>query len=428
MFAQVLKKKILDKTAKVAVIGLGYVGLPNAINKAESGYIVKGIDLNQEKVQKLNSGISYIIDISNERIENYLKTSEFTTNFDTLEECDVIFIAVPTPIDEFNIPDMSYLDNVSKIILSHARKGQLVILESTTYPTSTDEFFVKPLQQAGFTIGSDIFVVFSPERIDPGNKLYQLENTPKVVGGYTETCKDLGATMIGNRAHTVSSLETAEMTKLFENTFRFVNIALADELSKLCSELDISSYEVLDAAATKPFGFMKFTPSAKIGGHCIAVDPYYLQWYMKGRGMSTPLIDASGAIDQSMVSFLKDKIIELLTLYKIPIYDCKVAVIGVSYKENVPDTRMSCIPALYNELKKLSIDADIYDPYVDSLEIDDNTIPVLDIDYAKLKQADLTIIITAHDCIDYSKLANDGKIILDTKGVYKTEHKNIHVL
>ena len=428
MFAQVLKKKILDMTAKVAVIGLGYVGLPNAINKAESGFIVKGIDLNQEKVQKLNSGISYIIDISNERIENYLKTSEFTTNFDTLEECDVIFIAVPTPIDEFNIPDMSYLDNVSKIILSHARKGQLVILESTTYPTSTDEFFVKPLQQAGFTIGSDIFVVFSPERIDPGNKLYQLENTPKVVGGYTETCKDLGATMIGNRAHTVSSLETAEMTKLFENTFRFVNIALADELSKLCSELDISSYEVLDAAATKPFGFMKFTPSAKIGGHCIAVDPYYLQWYMKGRGMSTPLIDASGAIDQSMVSFLKDKIIELLTLYKIPIYDCKVAVIGVSYKENVPDTRMSCIPALYNELKKLSIDADIYDPYVDSLEIDDNTIPVLDIDYAKLKQADLTIIITAHDCIDYSKLANDGKIILDTKGVYKTEHKNIHVL
>lgn len=428
MFAQVLKKKILDMTAKVAVIGLGYVGLPNAINKAESGYIVKGIDLNQEKVQKLNSGISYIIDISNERIENYLKTSEFTTNFDTLEECDVIFIAVPTPIDEFNIPDMSYLDNVSKIILSHARKGQLVILESTTYPTSTDEFFVKPLQQAGFTIGSDIFVVFSPERIDPGNKLYQLENTPKVVGGYTETCKDLGATMIGNRAHTVSSLETAEMTKLFENTFRFVNIALADELSKLCSELDISSYEVLDAAATKPFGFMKFTPSAKIGGHCIAVDPYYLQWYMKGRGMSTPLIDASGAIDQSMVSFLKDKIIELLTLYKIPIYDCKVAVIGVSYKENVPDTRMSCIPALYNELKKLSIDADIYDPYVDSLEIDDNTIPVLDIDYEKLKQADLTIIITAHDCIDYSKLANDGKIILDTKGVYKTEHENIHVL
>ena len=428
MFAQVLKKKILDRTAKVAVIGLGYVGLPNAINKAESGYIVKGIDLNQEKIQKLNSGISYIIDISNERVENYLKTSEFTTNFDTIEECDVIFIAVPTPIDEFNIPDMSYLDNVSKIILSHARKGQLIILESTTYPTSTDEFFVKPLQQAGFTIGSDIFIVFSPERIDPGNKLYQLENTPKVVGGYTETCKDLGATMIGNRAHTVSSLETAEMAKLFENTFRFVNIALADELSKLCSELNISSYEVLDAAATKPFGFMKFTPSAKIGGHCIAVDPYYLQWYMKGRGMSTPLIDASGAIDQSMVSFLKDKIIELLTLYKIPIYDSKIAVIGVSYKENVPDTRMSCIPALYNELKKLSIDTDIYDPYVDSLNIDDITIPVLDIDYEKLKQADLTIIITAHDCIDYSKLANGGKIILDTKGVYKTEHDNIHVL
>ncbi|HIU74570.1 MAG TPA: nucleotide sugar dehydrogenase [Candidatus Pelethocola excrementipullorum] len=428
MFAQVLKKKILDRTAKVAVIGLGYVGLPNAINKAESGYIVKGIDLNQEKIQKLNSGISYIIDISNERVENYLKTSEFTTNFDTIEDCDVIFIAVPTPIDEFNIPDMSYLDNVSKIILSHARKGQLIILESTTYPTSTDEFFVKPLQQAGFTIGSDIFIVFSPERIDPGNKLYQLENTPKVVGGYTETCKDLGATMIGNRAHTVSSLETAEMAKLFENTFRFVNIALADELSKLCSELNISSYEVLDAAATKPFGFMKFTPSAKIGGHCIAVDPYYLQWYMKGRGMSTPLIDASGAIDQSMVSFLKDKIIELLTLYKIPIYDSKIAVIGVSYKENVPDTRMSCIPALYNELKKLSIDTDIYDPYVDSLNIDDITIPVLDIDYEKLKQADLTIIITAHDCIDYSKLANGGKIILDTKGVYKTEHDNIHVL
>lgn len=424
-----LESKIKDGSAKVAVIGLGYVGLPNAVHYSKQGYSVNGIDSNPEKINLLNAGESYIVDISEEEIKEYLSTSGFSNDFELLAESDVIFIDVPTPIDNFNNPDVTYLESASGSILKHARKGQLIILESTTYPTSTVEFLVKPLEKLGFKVGTDIFVAFSPERIDPGNTKYHVGNTPRVVGGYTEVCTKLAAAIIGERAYSVSSIEVAEMSKLFENTFRFVNIALSDELAKLCSNLNISAFEVLESASTKPFGFMKFTPSSKIGGHCIAVDPFYLQWYMKGQGMDTPLINASSTIDRSMTSFVTKKILKVLSGEEVPLYNCKVALIGVSYKKNVPDIRMSGVPVLYNELKKYSIHVGVFDPYVEVIDIDGREVQVSNINYDEIGTYDIVVLLTAHDCIDYVKLADFSKRILDTEGVYihATDH-NIYCL
>lgn len=276
-----LKNKIAEKTAKIGIFGLGYVGLPHAMHYGEQGFFVRGIDTATEKIRSLKKGVSYVDDISNEEVWKFMINNTVTDTYYDLDELDVLLVDVPTPLDEAGHPDMKCLELAATAILEQVRPGQLIILESTSYPTTTQEFFVEPLREKGFILGEDIFVAFSPERIDPGNQDYDIRNTPKLVGGVTQACTELAAELIGENAVAMTSPEAAEMAKLYENTFRFINIGLANELAQICDRIDVEVDEVLDAAATKPFGFMKFHPAIKVGGHCIGVDPYYLKWFME---------------------------------------------------------------------------------------------------------------------------------------------------
>ncbi|MBP1044639.1 nucleotide sugar dehydrogenase, partial [Vagococcus sp. BWB3-3] len=374
--ANLLREKIATKEAKIGVIGLGYVGLPHALHYGQKGFSVLGIDINQERIAQLLSGDSYIDDVADQDVATYLANNQVATTFELLPALDVIFIDVPTPIDAQQQPDLTALKSAASQVIAHVRQGQLIILESTSYPTTTLEHLVTPLLEKGLTPGKDIFIAFSPERVDPGNQQFNFDNTPKLVGGVTETCTSLAMAVIGDMAVAVSSPEVAEMAKLYENTFRFVNIALADELSKLCHQLNIAIDEVLTAAATKPFGFMRFDPAVKIGGHCIGVDPFYLQWYMAQQQLSTPLINTAAKIDASMLDFLMVKLLTALTEEGLSISGARIGVLGVTYKKNISDTRMSAAPELVNILLNHGSKVSLFDSHVSSLSVKGQQLPV----------------------------------------------------
>ncbi|MGG5371629.1 nucleotide sugar dehydrogenase [Enterococcus sp. AZ196] len=415
---QYLKEKIGNKSAKIAVIGLGYVGLPHAIHYSEEGYSVLGIDKQISKVESLRNGLSYVDDISDSSVSNFILSNEISSGYQGIENSDIIFIDVPTPIDNSNNPDLTALASSTKSIFEKLLPGKLIILESTSYPKTTYDYLIRPLIEKGFSIGEDVFVAFSPERIDPGNRSFSIKDTPKLVGGYTTKCTEIASKIIGKTAIPVSSPEVAELAKLYENTFRFINIGLADELSKICQTLKINTREVLDAAETKPFGFMRFNPAVKIGGHCIGVDPYYLQWYMKKNSMDSDLIDTVRKIDQSMLTSCTDRIMDILVKRRIPIFDSKIAFLGVTYKKNISDTRLSVVPELLHNLEKYHASIDLFDDHVSEIKIDDGYRKVASVNYKKLSNYDLVVVLVDHDYVEYEQVLSESKAVLDTKYIF----------
>jgi len=412
-----LQKQIQDKTAVYAVIGLGYVGLPNLVFYGEQGYRMLGFEMDPAKVASINRGVSYIQTISSERLSGLREVGRISATSDMvrLGEADVIFIDVPTPIDEFKAPDTAALKRACASVRAYVGKGSLIILESTTYPTTTEEFFVKAFEEKGWRVGRDIFIAYSPERIDPGNQNFTIENTPRIVGGYTQNCLELAKLVLGEAAYPMSSVRAAEMAKLYENTFRFVNIALANEMAQLCNKIGIDFWEVVTAADTKPFGFMAFYPTVGVGGHCIPVDPYYLTWYAKKHHFTAELIEAAGAINDRMNDYAIAKLSSILNDHQKTVLSSKIAVMGVTYKKDVPDVRESAIFRLYEALDQMGADITLYDPFVERIMIGGKKIPVYQPDYDALSSFDLVVILVDHSLFDYARIAEQATLIFDTK-------------
>ncbi|MGX7148488.1 nucleotide sugar dehydrogenase [Enterococcus ureasiticus] len=400
---------------EVVVIGLGYVGLPSVINHVKNAHKVIGFDIDKRKVDILNKGVSHLDTVSDETVQMLKeKGTLFTYDEQLIKEKDIYIIDVPTPIDKNKIPDLSYIKSAVDLIKNKVKRGSLIILESTTYPGTTEEYLVAEFSKLGYHIGIDLFIAYSPERIDPGNTQSQSVKIPRIVAGYTDKCLSQVKDFFGSHVSSVPNLKTAELAKIYENTFRLVNIALADELQKISDNLDIDVGEVLEAAATKPFGFMKFTPNLGIGGHCIPVDPYYLTWLMADRGVETPLIDIAGKINDSMLDYYLEKIKDLTTASKKDFTEMNIAVLGVTYKKNVADVRMSSVISLIKKLKEKNISIVAYDdvmhPYSTSIN---ETVINLDQDYQQLMQYDLVIYAVDHDVYEEKK-----KLIMDKSRLF----------
>ncbi|KAF1299213.1 hypothetical protein BAU15_00785 [Enterococcus sp. JM4C] len=416
-----LQEKIQQKSAKVGIVGLGYVGLPNAMYYAAEGYSVCGFEIDATRAQSLKQGISYIEDVSDEEVQQFIEKHQVAETFHYIAEQDVVIIDVPTPITEDKQPDLSYIQRAVSCILPYLHTGQLLILESTSYPGTTRDYLVTPLENEGFTIGEDLFVAFSPERVDPGNTVFEMKNTPKIVGGATEKCTELAQLVIGAQAIPVRSMEVAEMAKVYENTFRFININLANELYAVCAAMEIDPYEVLDASDTKPFGFMKFTPSVKIGGHCIGVDPYYLKWQANRNNVEVPLIDAASLVESQALDYLIKEALLFLSKRPVPLMDARVAILGTAYKKNVSDTRMSAAIDVVKKLEDYQLTIDLYDSHATKLVVDNEERPVISPFHQAIKDYDLVILLTDHDGVDYEKISRENHFFIDTKGVLTAE-------
>lgn len=433
-----LKEKIQQKTATLGVCGLGYVGLPLAVEKAKAGFKVVGFDVQKSKVDMVNAGKNYIGDVVNEDLSAIVATGNLraTTEFAAVASCDCVCIAVPTPLDRHQEPDISYVKSSAESIAPYLHKDMLIVLESTTYPGTTEEL-LKPIfeKTSGLRCGTDFYLAFSPERVDPGNLIYKTKNTPKVVGGCTPECTDIAATMyeaiLEAPVHRVSSPAIAEMEKILENTYRNINIGLVNEIARLCHEMGISVWEVIDAAKSKPYGFQAFYPGPGLGGHCIPLDPYYLTWKAREYGFHTTLIENSMIINDGQPMYCVDRAMHILNRNKKAINGAKILVLGVAYKNDIDDYRES--PAIRVIEKLLEVGADIvyYDPWVTSFkegELRMSSEPALTKEL--IESADLVIVTAAHSNVDYSFVQKHAKVIFDTKNVMKgmTDRNNIEVL
>jgi UDP-N-acetyl-D-glucosamine dehydrogenase len=421
--AQEAIEKIKNHTARVGVVGLGYVGLPLAVEFAKVGFTVVGIDLSQEKVTSLNAGVSYIQDVPTEEVAELVKLGRLkaTTDFAAIRDLDSVNICVPTPLRKTKDPDMSYIDAACREIAKNMHPGLLVILESTTYPGTTDELVLSLLERSELKVGEDFYLCFSPERVDPGNEKFQTKNIPKVVGGITPDCTEVARVFYSqalDHVVPVSSTRVAEMVKLLENTFRMINIGLVNEMALMCDRMNINIWEVIDAAATKPFGFMPFYPGPGLGGHCIPIDPFYLSWKTKQSGIEARFIELAGYINGQMPHFVVDKIQNALNDVKKPLNGSHVHVMGVSYKADIDDMRES--PALDIMLLLQSRGATVTysDPWVPTLRIDGNSWTSQDID-ATSAAADCTVVVTNHKSFDYVKLEKNAQLIVDTRNAMK---------
>ncbi len=421
--AQSLIRKIEDREAIVGIVGLGYVGLPLAVEFANAGLTVVGFEVAADKVEAISEGRSYIGDVSSQQLAAAVKSGRLTatTGYDRLSEADAICICVPTPLNKTGDPDVSYIMSAAEWLCRTIRAGQLVVLESTTYPGTTRELLLPTLTESGkLRIGEDLFLAFSPERVDPGNPVYQIRNTPKVVGGITPSCADVARSLystIIEQVVVVSSTEAAELTKLLENTFRSVNIALANEMAIVCDKLGVDVWEVIHAAATKPFGFMKFTPGPGLGGHCIPVDPHYLSWKMKTLDYKTRLIELASEINAEMPHYVADKAAGLLNDQGKPVRGSKVVVVGVAYKRDTADTRESPALDIIQLLVEKGAEVEYHDPIVTSLRHEDMQMESVSLDAARLENADVVVIVTDHNDIDYDLIRNSGRPVLDTRNV-----------
>lgn len=418
----ILKEKLINKEAKIAVIGLGYVGLPSAIELARVGFNVYGIDISTKKVESLKQGKSYISDIDDNYISALINKKLFVYNdFSILSEADAIIICVPTPLNDSKEPDVSYIVNAANEIEKHIKKDTLVVLESTTYPGTTEELIINVIEQKrNFKIGEDFFACYSPERIDPGNKKYNVKNTPRVIGGFTETCLELGTILYSTfleKVIPVSSLKTAETVKLFENTFRSVNIALVNELAQMLERMKLNVWEVLDASATKPFGFMPFYPGPGIGGHCIPLDPMYLSWEAKKSNFYNRFIETSKDINDNMPRYIISQINDILNNAKKPIKGSNIFIIGIAYKKDVNDLRESPALDVIRLLTEKGGNIMYYDPYIPSLRYADKVILSEKLNKENLRNSDLVVILTDHTNIDYQFIIDNSKIIYDTKNI-----------
>ena len=417
-----LHEKIAARSLRVGVIGLGYVGLPLVATFVEAGFHVTGIDTDQQKVDAANRGESYIPDISSNTLQTLLDTERmyFTTDFTALKNIDAISICVPTPLRKTRDPDISYIISATQQVRAHLHPGQLVVLESTTYPGTTDEVLLPELESTGLNVGVDFFLAFSPERVDPGNPDFDTRNTPKIVGGITPACTELAQAFYGaaiEQVVPVSSTRVAEMVKLLENTFRAVNVGLVNEIAVICEKLSIDVWEVIDAAATKPFGFMRFLPGPGLGGHCIPIDPHYLSWKLKTLDYTARFIELAAEVNSSMPHYVVNKIGEALNEQRRSFNGATVLVLGVAYKRNVGDVRES--PALDIIAKLIARKAQVLynDEYVPSLALSDRTLYSQPLSNDLLQAADCVVIVTDHSYYDASWIIREAGCIVDTRNM-----------
>ena len=418
-----LIKKLQDKTAEIAILGLGYVGLPLAVVFGEAGFKVTGVDPDARKIEALKKGVSYIPDVTTEAVAKLVKSGHLkaTTDFAVLKDMDAVSICVPTPLRKTGDPDMSFIQSATEQLAKYMRKGMVVVLESTTYPGTTREVLLPKLgTEHNLAVGEDWFLAFSPERVDPGRKDYTTINTPKVMGGITEACGEVAAAWYAGAiktVHMVSSAEAAEMAKLLENTFRMINIGMVNELAIMCERLGVDVWEVIDAAASKPFGFMKFTPGPGLGGHCIPIDPLYLSWKMKSFNYSARFIELASEINTNMPRYVVSRMLDAMNDRGILLKGSRVLVLGAAYKPDIDDVRESPAMDVIGLLRKKGALVEYHDPYIPHIhhEYDGWQMDSVKDVMKAVKAADAVMIVTNHKVYDYPAILKEAKFVFDTR-------------
>jgi len=427
---EMLLEKIQNKTAVIGVVGLGYVGLPLAVEKAKAGYKVIGFDIQQKRCDMVNEGHNYIGDVVDEELADLVKKGMIyaTTDYSRIAEVDCVAICVPTPLDKYKQPDITYVVNSTESIAKYLHKGMLVVLESTTYPGTTEEVVKPILEKTGLKCGEDFYLAFSPERVDPGNKFFKTKNTPKVVGGVTKDCTEIAATLYRNvlegEIFTVSSPAVAEMEKILENTFRNINVALVNEMAILCERMGIDVWEVIEAAKTKPYGFMAFYPGPGLGGHCIPIDPFYLTWKAREYDYHTRLIEISGEINDYMPEFVVEKASHILNDFKKPLNGSKVLLLGAAYKKDIDDLRESPTLKVIEHLEKRNAKVSYNDPYIPEFTHNGKHYVSVELTEETLKDTDIVIITTDHSKYDYEFIVKNAKVVFDTRNATKEVLEN----
>jgi UDP-N-acetyl-D-glucosamine dehydrogenase len=416
--------KAADRSAVFGVVGLGYVGLPLAVEIADAGYKVIGFDVKRGVADTVNAGRSHIQDVPSERLAPLVKAGRVSATTDpaALAKADVIAICVPTPLSKTRDPDVSYVLAAADAVGGIARAGHVVILESTTYPGTTRELLLPRLEKRGLTVGEDVFLAFSPERVDPGNPTWQTRNTPKVVGGVTPACNRVALALYGpvfERLVPVSSPEAAELVKLLENTFRSVNIGLVNEMAIVCDKLGVNVWEVIEAAATKPFGFMKFTPGPGLGGHCIPIDPHYLAWKMRSLNYKTRFIEVAGEVNSEMPLFWVRKVGERLNDHARAVRGSKILVVGVAYKKDIDDLRESPALDIIRLLHQQGAEVSYHDPYIPALDEDGEHLESVPLTKERVAGSDCVVIVTDHSKLDYDLIRANARAIVDTRNVLR---------
>jgi len=419
-----LKKKIASHRAHIAIVGLGYVGLPLAVEFAKAGFRVTGIDLDSRKIKAISAARSYILDVPTRELAPLVRSKRLraTSDYQVLRQADAVIVCVPTPLNRAKDPDMSFILAVKDQLKKYIHRGMLVILESTTYPGTTDEVIRPELESASLKTGRDFFLCFSPERVDPSNPQFKTADITKVVGGTTRFCTDLGFLLYSQvirRVHPVASTRAAEMTKLIENTFRIVNIGLVNELAIISNRLGIDVWEAIDAASTKPFGYMPFYPGPGIGGHCIGIDPLYLSWKARVHGGEAKFIDLASRTNGGMPEYVVKRVSQLLNERRKSLRASRILVLGVSYKKDVDDTRESPAFEILEELIKQGAEVRYYDPFVPSLDHNSMSLRSVALTKKEIRSADLILIITNHSKVDYKFMVTHAKLIFDTRNALK---------
>ncbi len=422
--ARQLSTRIDRHTAHLGVVGLGYVGLPLAVEFGKAGFQVTGIDTDEKRVRDLQRGVSYIPDVPTADVEELVRSGRLvaTTDFAALRKVDAVNICVPTPLSKQRDPDVSFIVSATEQLAKHLHRGMLVILESTTYPGTTEELILPRLQETGLVVGRDFFLAFSPERVDPGNPRFNTKNIPKVVGGVTPTCTEMAVRLYRQRLERVvpvSSPQVAEMVKLLENTFRSVNIGLVNELALMCARMKIDVWEVIDAAATKPFGFMPFFPGPGLGGHCIPIDPFYLSWKARASGFEARFIELAGAVNSQMPDHVVGLVAESLNRDGRAVRGSNVLVLGVAYKADIDDTRESPSLDIMEELRERGAVIEYSDPYVPELEFAGRKLKSVTLTPAQLRRHDCVVIATAHRSFPWEEILRHAKAIVDTRNALR---------
>ncbi|MDN4072003.1 nucleotide sugar dehydrogenase [Fictibacillus terranigra] len=432
-----LLNKIETKEAVIGVVGLGYVGLPLAVEKAKAGYKVIGFDVQENRVEMVNDGINYIGDVVDEELAMLTSSKQIraTTDYSLISEVDAVAICVPTPLDIYRQPDTSYVESSGKEIAQFLHEGMLVVLESTTYPGTTEELLRPILESSGFTCGKDFHLAYSPERVDPGNKVFNTKNTPKVVGGVTPECTKVASALyravLEGEVHEVSSPSVAEMEKILENTFRNINIGLANEMAILCDKMNINVWEVIDAAKTKPYGFMAFYPGPGLGGHCIPIDPFYLTWKAREYNYHTRLIETAGEINNSMADFVLERSMKILNQEKKAMNGAKVVILGVAYKKDIEDMRESPVIPILEKLDAAGANFTVVDPHVNTFRYMGGIVETHELSKEVLESADLVLLTTDHTAFDYELIAEHSPVLFDTRNAMKelsNKVKKYHLL
>ncbi len=427
--------KIADKTLKMGVVGLGYVGLPLAVEKALAGFITLGFDVVSDKVHMVNSGRNYIGDVVDEDLSRIVQSGllSATDDFSRIAECDFVAICVPTPLDPYRQPDISYVRQAAESVATHMKRGTIVVLESTTYPGTTEELLKPILESTGLECGRDFYLGFSPERVDPGNKDYKTKNTPKVVGAIgndaTKVIASVYRAVLDGEVKEVSSPAVAEMEKILENTYRNVNIALANEMALVCERMGISVWEVIEAARTKPYGFQAFYPGPGVGGHCIPLDPFYLSWKARAYNYHMRLIETSGEINDYMPEYVIERCYRILNRAKKAMNGARVLVLGVAYKQDINDYRESPALSVIENFRHQGASVDYYDPYIPSYCHEGRTYrSVNNLTPFLIQEYDIVVIATAHTCVDYEMVASSGVPVFDSKNAMRNVSSRRNVI